>query len=136
MQRQTLTAGKLIFVVVTLISYLPLIAQQTDTTQTGGSFDKNGFNIIYSKKQLPQKTVTVTGSITDAATGRPLQGITVRYKNISAAITDSTGHFTLKVPDYSVAVVIEGETYQAKEIVLKGRSNVSTGLYEDSYTSL
>ncbi len=131
MQRPTLTAGKLILFVVLVISYLPVAAQQTDTTP-GTALQGRLISVI----NLSPKTVTVTGSITDAATGKPLQGITVRYKNNSAAITDSTGHFSLKVPDYNVAVTVEGETYQSKEIALKGRSKVSTGLYEDSYTSL
>lgn len=79
--------------------------------------------------------VLVTGVIKDATNGNPLSGIRVTYQDFSAAITDSVGQFSLKVPDYSVAVAIEGEGYQAKEIALKGRSNISAILYEDSYAS-
>lgn len=129
----SISKSYLLFLAVSLV-YVKVSGQQTDTTQT--NVTRVGTETIVIVTKQPQKTVSVTGLITDAATNKPLQGITVRYKNISAAITDPTGYFSLKVPDYSVVVIIEGETYQAKEIALKGRSNVSTRLYEDIYASL
>lgn len=79
--------------------------------------------------------VEITGVITDAATHQPLRAIGVSYLEYSAAITDSVGHFTLKVPNTNVTILLRGEGYQAKEIALKGRINVSAALYEDNYTS-
>ena len=81
------------------------------------------------------KGVEVKGTITDAATRKPLGAIRVTYRDYSAAITDSLGNFSLKVPNYNVAIILEAEGYQAKEIALKGRNTVSAALYEDSYNS-
>jgi TonB-linked SusC/RagA family outer membrane protein len=82
-----------------------------------------------------QDGVKVSGRITSAATGEPLQGISVKYKNYAAAITDASGRFSIYVPDYSVAVLVEGSGYQSKEIALKGRSGVAASLYEDTFNS-
>jgi len=79
--------------------------------------------------------VEIQGTVTDASTRQPLRAINVTYQDVSAAITDSTGHFTLKVPNRNVTIKLMGEGYQAKEIALKGRTTVSAALYEDTYTS-
>lgn len=91
-------------------------------------------SILVKRRQLEQ-AATVTGIIREAATGKPLNGINVRYKDFSAAISDSTGSFSLKVPDYLVSVTVEGQGYQSKEVALKGRSRIEASLYEDTYTS-
>jgi TonB-linked SusC/RagA family outer membrane protein len=90
---------------------------------------------VVSNKSGSVVLVNVTGVIKDAATGKPLSGIRVTYKALTAAITDANGTFTLKVPDYNVAVIAEGEGFQSKEIALKGRRMVTTSLYEDTYSS-
>jgi TonB-linked SusC/RagA family outer membrane protein len=85
--------------------------------------------------RIVQKTVPVSGIITNASTGKPMAGVSVRYKNLYASITDSAGEFTLKVPNYNVSILVEGGGFQSKEIALKGRNRVSAGLYEDTYVS-
>ncbi|MEI6950016.1 SusC/RagA family TonB-linked outer membrane protein [Paraflavisolibacter sp. H34] len=77
----------------------------------------------------------VTGTIKDAATGKPVAGARVTYGRLFAAITDAAGNFTLKVPHYGVAVRVEAEGYGASEIALKGRKTVSTALFEADYPS-
>jgi TonB-linked SusC/RagA family outer membrane protein len=78
----------------------------------------------------------VTGTITEAASGKPLVGIRITYKSLSAAITDNNGQFVLKVPDYNISIMAEGEGYQSKEIPLKGQQSITASLYEDSYSSV
>jgi uncharacterized protein YegP (UPF0339 family) len=80
-------------------------------------------------------TVEVKGKVTDAASHQPLRAIRVTYQNLSAAITDSAGNFALKVPNYNVTVMFQGEGFQTKEVALKGRRTISTSLYEDTYVS-
>lgn len=80
-------------------------------------------------------TVEIKGTVTDAATRQPLRAIRVTYHDFSAAITDSTGHFTLRVPNDRVTIVLLGEGYQSKEIPLRGRRTISTSMYEDTYVS-
>lgn len=62
-------------------------------------------------------------------------GIRVIYQDFSAAITDSSGAFSLTVPNYNVSVLAESEGFQSKEIALKGRSSITAALYEDTYAS-
>lgn len=82
-----------------------------------------------------KKGVQVKGKITDAVTGGGLAGIRITYKNISAAISDSSGNFSIKVPGLHVSVIANGDGFQAKEIALKGRSFVTAALYEKDYAS-
>lgn len=82
-----------------------------------------------------QNQVEVNGIVTDAASHQPLRAIRVTYQDVAAAITDSTGHFTLKVPNDNVTIKLQGEGYQLKEIALKGRRTVTATLYEDTYAS-
>ena len=90
---------------------------------------------LLKKAKEMEGFLPVTGTILEDATGKPLPGISVRYKDVSAGITDSLGKFSLNVPDYQVAVTIDGAGFQTKEIYLKGRSVINAALYEDSYTS-
>jgi TonB-linked SusC/RagA family outer membrane protein len=77
----------------------------------------------------------VTGFIKDAATGKAVEGAKISYKTLFAAITDSAGHFSIKVPDYRAAIRVEAEGFQSREIALKGNNNVSALLYEADYES-
>lgn len=77
----------------------------------------------------------VAGIITDAATGKPLEGVRVTYKNLTAAITDEKGKFVLAVPSYKVSIQVEGEGFQTKEVALKGQTNIATVLYDENHSS-
>jgi len=91
-------------------------------------------SIVVLKKPQP-KGVGVSGRVTDAATGKGLRGVQVTYKEYSAAITDSTGAFNIRVPSTSVTITLRSDGYQAKDLALKGRNNVTASLYEDGFNS-
>lgn len=81
--------------------------------------------------------MSVSGTIKDAATGKPISGINVAvYQYSTAAITDEKGYFSVDVPSYVGVLVVSGQGYQTKDIPLKGRKSVSTTLYEDTYNSV
>lgn len=82
-----------------------------------------------------QQDKIVKGRITDATTGAALRGVRISYKESAAAITDSTGAFSIKVPSYDVSIHVESEGFQDKDIALKGRGQVSAALYESDYHS-
>ncbi|MBC7947707.1 MAG: SusC/RagA family TonB-linked outer membrane protein [Chitinophagaceae bacterium] len=82
-----------------------------------------------------QGSQPVSGLVKDASTGLPLRGIRITYKEVAAAITDSTGAFKINLPSLNLTLLVEGDGYQAKEIALRGRNNVTTSLYEDTYSS-
>ena len=89
---------------------------------------------IDSRKQYSGSN-NISGIIKDAATGKRSGGVKVTYKNYSAAISDSTGSFSLAVPSLFVSVLLEGEGYQSKQVALKGKNSIAAELYEDTYTS-
>jgi len=81
------------------------------------------------------KEIEIKGSVSNAATRLPLRAIRVTYQDYSAAITDSAGAFTLRVPNENVTILLQGEGYQLKEVALKGRTFLSVSLFEDTYAS-
>ncbi len=83
-----------------------------------------------------KNTATVGGVIKDAATGKALIGVRISYGQLYAAITDSAGKFSMKVPDSKVTIRLEADGYQAQEVALKGRNQITTSLYESSFKSL
>lgn len=102
-----------------------LYAQSTDSLQ--------------SRNASPSKAVAitkVTGTILDAASKKPLPGISISVAGFSASLTDESGHFKISVPDLKSVLMISASGFQSKEVALKGRSSVSISLYEDAYTSI
>lgn len=77
----------------------------------------------------------VTGTIKDASTGRPLDGVNVSVPGFSAAITDEKGSFSINVPNLNSSLLIEGQGYHSRQVALKGKNAVSAGLYESSFPS-
>jgi TonB-linked SusC/RagA family outer membrane protein len=94
-------------------------AQQTNKVKT---------DTVSTKKN----TISITGTVTDAATGKPLAGIRVAVRDFSAAITNDDGTFTLKVPSYTTDVEVSGEGYALKQVSLKGASVVKVALQTES----
>ena len=84
------------------------------------------------------QTMTVSGTVTDAATGQPLAGVIVEaYGNRNyTSMTDDKGVYRLEVPDYvsSVSMRVEGYLLQQKAI---GRNTEQTDaqLYPSSFSS-
>jgi TonB-linked SusC/RagA family outer membrane protein len=91
-------------------------------------------SVIVITKPKPG-AIAITGLITDAVTKKPLNGVRITYQNYSAAISDSTGNFTLDVPSKYISVMVQGEGYQTKEVALKGRTHITAAIYENPYNS-
>jgi TonB-linked SusC/RagA family outer membrane protein len=129
-------------VTVFLLGFLAAEAQnkkQDNNKKAAAPVPAKKLNIdtaAFSKKQRDMaKAVMINGIVRDAATRQALRAISVTYQNYSAAITDSAGHFSLKVPNTNVTITLQAEGYQAKEVALKGRTTVTAALFEDTYTS-
>lgn len=99
---------------------------QTDTTVVSTN---------YGTLKNNQKGVPVTGTITDAVAKKGVAGIRLQVENFSAAITDSEGKFTLRVPSYTATIIIEGEGYNTKRIPLKGRQSLSVVMQDETHES-
>ena len=76
---------------------------------------------------------TVTGTVTDAETGKPLPGIHVDVPGISSAITDDNGHYVISIPKNNVILKVSGAAHAHKDIPVKGRNKIDVMLYEQNY---
>ena len=83
------------------------------------------------------KDINIRGKVTDAATGEPMQGVSVEaYGNSKyAAITDRNGRYRISVPDYvgSLFMRVEGSLPQQVSIG-KDLMNVDAKLYSDVFS--
>jgi TonB-linked SusC/RagA family outer membrane protein len=102
-----------------------LSAQGTDSVKT----DK--VKPVTAKNQL-----SATGTVKDAATGKPITGMSVSVPGFSSSFTDDKGRFSVHVPNYEITLVISGPGYQQKDVPLKSRRNISASLFEESFNSI
>lgn len=77
----------------------------------------------------------VSGTVLDAVTGKPLESVRITYGDLYAAITDSAGRFTMKVPTYNATLRVNAERYQTKEVALRGSGSVTVKLNESTNPS-
>lgn len=77
-----------------------------------------------------------SGTIIEAATGKPLNGVNISIPGISAAMTDEAGKFSIKVPSYDVELLISGPGYQQKRVHLKGKKEIEVRLYDETHHSV
>ncbi len=95
------------------------------------------FYVSAQKKGTPAAVnkFQVTGTVINAATGKPLRGIRLSYKEFAASLTDSSGQFSIKLPNEEALLLVTGDGYQAKEVPVQGRQTLSIVLYEDGFSS-
>ncbi len=75
---------------------------------------------------------TITGVVTDASSGAPLQGATVTVKNTSTAISsDADGKFSITVPSDDAVVDIMFVGYVTLSVPVKGLNTLSVKLNKD-----
>ncbi|MGN7787220.1 SusC/RagA family TonB-linked outer membrane protein [Niabella sp. 22666] len=77
----------------------------------------------------------VSGTISDAATGKPVVGANITYKEFAAAISDTSGRFSIDAPWNDITLLITADGYQAKEIALKGNKNIVIQLQKSGFQS-
>ncbi|MGC4234185.1 MAG: SusC/RagA family TonB-linked outer membrane protein [Niabella sp.] len=86
--------------------------------------------------RVTQMKNPVSGIVTDAATGQPVTGANISYKEFAAAITDSAGRFTIDAPWNDITLLISADGYQAQEIALKGNKDFHIQLHKKGSHSL
>ena len=95
------------------------------------------FYVYAQKKVTPpaENKFKVGGTVINAATGKPIRGIRLTYKDFAASITDSSGQFSIKLPGKSVLLLVEGDGYQSTEVPVRGAQSLKIALYEDGFSS-
>lgn len=109
------------------LSSLDVKARQQDSLATA---------VQDSIRRSDANKLKVTGTLTDASTGGPLDGVRVSVEGYSAAITSASGSFSISVPHYNAVLVLSGFGYATKEVPLKGRKIITTSLYNEGYNSM
>jgi TonB-linked SusC/RagA family outer membrane protein len=92
-------------------------------------------NVSELHAQAGADKFTIEGNVTNAATKKPVRGIRVTYKSIAAAITDSAGRFSIKLPVKTALLLLEGDGYQAKEVAVSGSAKLKILMYDDNFSS-
>src|SRR4051794_29034402 len=96
---------KRLIVPVMLLGVLSAVAQDkpaNNNKQTPVQRLKTDTAAYNQRKRDLANAIVINGTVTDAASHQPLRAISISYQDYSAAITDSAGHFKLKVPDENV----------------------------------
>lgn len=88
-----------------------------------------------SPAPVAENQFKVEGTVINAATGKPLRGIRLTYKSFAASLTDSAGHFSIKLPRNTALLLVAGEGFQSKEVSVRGLSQLKIELYEDGFSS-
>ncbi|MFK7970424.1 MAG: SusC/RagA family TonB-linked outer membrane protein [Bacteroidia bacterium] len=84
-----------------------------------------GFGLLYSQS-------TVTGKVTDARSGDPLEGVAVVVKGTTiGAFTNDQGSYSLEVPSDGQFLIFSFVGRATQEIKIDGRSSINISLAED-----
>ena len=91
-----------------------------------------------AKKNYPVKSVS--GIVTDDATGQPMGGVRVQALGLEAysTLTEEDGSYKLDIPTFSDVLLITVEDYNPLQVVVKdGRADARllTGHFTPTYTS-
>lgn len=80
----------------------------------------------------------VSGYVYDAATKQPLAGVRVQALNnrLYAGMTDETGTYTVKVPEFVTALYITTSDYNSVQLPIKGESGQNAYLYGNQLKGL
>ncbi len=133
MQNFTKILGLLLF--IGLFGGVTAIAQKTDSISSVRLADSIA---RYKQDSVARaKGAKISGIIKDAATGKPISGISITVPSYSGTLTNDQGRFTITVPSYDAVLMVTGQNYQQKEIPLKGRKSLpDVLLYEGDYNSI
>ncbi|MDR2475024.1 MAG: SusC/RagA family TonB-linked outer membrane protein [Bacteroidales bacterium] len=82
---------------------------------------------------LKSQSLTVSGTVKDAATGKPLAGVNINVAEFSSAISEDNGNYSIKVPNGNAILEIAGFGYARREISVRGRNLIDLDLHETGY---
>lgn len=76
---------------------------------------------------------TITGTVLDAATNKPIPGANIEVKGIASAITDDNGKYNISLKEGQAILSAIAAGYGKREISVNGRHNIDIVLYEVDY---
>lgn len=78
-------------------------------------------------------THSVTGTVSDAATGAAIAGANIDVPGVASAITDDNGRYTLSLPRTEMIMTATADGYAKRELLVRGRQTINIVLYEQTY---
>lgn len=82
-----------------------------------------------------QREHYVSGEVTDARTGKPVQGVRVASGSYSV-LTDENGRYRVLVPSYGVQLTLSSDGYCSRVIPVQGDSVRNVKIYSDAFRTL
>src|SRR2546423_1486985 len=87
--------------------------------------------IFLSAQIIHAQTRKVTGKVTDANLGTPIQGATVQVKNTGiGVVTDASGNYSINFPQTASALVFSYVGFAVQEIAVGDKSVIDVKLSE------
>src|SRR5690606_14949552 len=84
---------------------------------------------------LAAQTLQVTGTVTAAADGKPLPGVTVTIQGTTTATsTDDSGIYSITVPEAGATLVFTQLGMATQQVVVTTSGTINVSLEEDSST--
>ncbi|UFH55824.1 carboxypeptidase-like regulatory domain-containing protein [Spirosoma sp. KNUC1025] len=85
--------------------------------------------VLGDDKEEPPTEIIISGTVTDAVTGGPIERAKVQLKGTSTAtITDANGHYTIIVPDNTAVLGFGADGYNPEEIPIGDKTTVDAAL--------
>lgn len=75
----------------------------------------------------------VTGTVSDAATKKPIPGANIEVAGVASAITDDNGQYKISLSHAEMIMIATAKGYNKREISVRGRSAINIVLYEEDY---
>ncbi len=104
----------------------PASAQDEVTEQDSTEVETPARRRVAKKPEKQYKMQTISGIITDNATGEPLEGVRVQALQLPrySALTNENGYYTLDIPIFSHALIVEAPGYNLLQMsVSEGEGN-------------
>ena len=89
--------------------------------------------------KLPEyPMMEITGTIYDAATGKPLSGVQVQPLGNAnyAAMTKDDGTFTIKVPTFTTSLYLFTSQYASQQVSIAGKSHITANMLSDKFNEM
>jgi TonB-linked SusC/RagA family outer membrane protein len=101
--------------------------QLLETVNAGTAFTDSGGGTTFLAQPI-----TVTGTVTDAATGEPLPGVNIIIEGTTAGvITNVSGKFSIEVPDRNAVLVISYVGFVNQSIPVNGMTVIDVALEQE-----
>ena len=77
----------------------------------------------------------VKGVVVDAATGKPLPGISISLTGVVSAMTNDKGEFDIKLPSFNEELNVSGPLRETQIVLVRGKKDLKIQMYEEGYSN-